>query len=83
MSLHDHAWYPRPNTARPVIYRTHTPLWQRAWSAARPWLVVAGLLLAIVVGTALVITRLQVTEAQLERVHAQGMAVGMTMCGGR
>lgn len=80
MSLHDHAWTPPP---RPVVYSTHTPAWLRAWRAARPWVAFLLMVAFAVLCAATIITRLHVTDAQLERAHAQGMATGMTMCGGR
>ena len=81
MSYHDHARFAfhELGTTRPapIFYRTRTPLWQRI----RPLLVLAIVMAATVAGTLFVIAKMHATEAQLERVHAQGMAVGMTTCG--
>jgi len=67
---------------RPIFYRTHRSWWQRA----QPWLAVvaAGLVVAAAaVGAAALITRLQVTQAQLDTAYLQGLAAGQAMCRSR
>jgi hypothetical protein len=64
---------------RPVCYRTRRTFVQRL----RPFaLAISALSLvgAIALGAAALITRLQVTQAQLDAAHLQGMKAGQTMC---
>lgn len=79
MSYHDHARMFRPEPQRPVCYRTRRTLLQRL----RPALLAAvalGLVAVMALGAAALITRLQVTQAQLDAAYLQGMAVGQTVC---
>jgi cell division protein FtsX len=64
---------------RPVCYRTQRNFMQRVrpFVLAVLWL---GLLGAIALGAAALITRLHVTQAQLDAAHLQGMAQGQSVC---
>jgi hypothetical protein len=70
----------KPALVRPVCYRTRRTLAQRLRPILASLLVaLAAALLAI--GAASLIARLQVTQAQLDAAHLQGMTVGQAMCG--
>jgi Tfp pilus assembly protein PilN len=78
-SYHRHAQMFRPEPQRPVCYRTHRTLMQRL----RPFVLgigALGLVAAIALGAAVLITRLQVTQAQIDAAYLQGMRAGQTMC---
>lgn len=76
MSYHHHAQIYTPAPQRPVVYRTRQPVLRRLLLALAALLGVA----ALAGGAALLVTRLQVTQTQLDNAHLQGMAVGQTMC---
>lgn len=76
MSYHHHAQIYSPAPQRPVVYRTRQPILRRLLFALAALLVVV----ALACGAALLVMRLQVTQAQLDNAHLQGMAVGQTMC---
>jgi hypothetical protein len=79
MSYHQHAQMFRPEPQRPMSYRTRRTLMQRL----RPLILAVvglGLVGAIALGAAALITRLHVTQAQLDAAHLQGMAQGQSVC---
>jgi ligand-binding sensor protein len=79
MSYHDHAHMFRPEPQRPICYRTHRSLMDRA----RPiliGLVVLGFVAVLALGCAALIARLQATDAQLDAAYLEGLAAGQTMC---
>jgi Tfp pilus assembly protein PilN len=76
---HRHALVFRPEPQRPICYRTRRTLLQRL----RPLvlgLAGLGVVAAIALGAAALITRLQVTEAQLDTAFLKGMSAGQATC---
>lgn len=73
-----HSYFNRP----PVVYRTTTPWWLRLVRRAAPWLLLTAIVSGAVLGTATLIAKLHATEAQLDRAHMAGMAMGMATCEG-
>jgi hypothetical protein len=71
----------RSALVRPVCYRTRRTLLQRLRPALAA-LVACLLVSLLAIGAASLIARLQVTQAQLDAVHLQGMTLGQSMCGG-
>lgn len=71
-----HSFINRP----PVVYRTSTPWWLRLVRRAAPWLVITALVVGTLAATTLLIAKLHATQAQLDRAHLDGMALGATLC---
>ncbi len=69
-----------PAIIRPVCYRTRRTLAQRLQPLAAALLALLVVAL-LVLGAAALIARLQVTQAQLDAAHLQGMALGQRTCG--
>lgn len=73
-----HTFYPRyPRYPRviPTVYSR-----RRKLARFLAWLAAAMLLLAMILGTASVITRLATIDAQLDSAFLQGMTAGQQVC---
>lgn len=64
---------------RPFVHRLGRSPW---WMTLLIWVCAFAVMVCVSAGAALLIMAGDVRSAQFERVHLQGMQVGMSMCGG-